>query len=108
MVNDSSVSTDINGNVHPPSDQNGNVTATEGEVVSNGANGHGACNGVNRDPEAKEANEGNEAVEERVNTYTNLDVCFLCGEPATIVCDKCGLVAFCSEKHQKLHRCLEI
>ena len=38
------------------------------------------------------------------STYTNLSVCFLCAEPATFVCDKCGLVAFCSEAHQKLHR----
>ena len=32
-------------------------------------------------------------------TYTKLDTCFLCGKPADpqLVCDKCGLVAACSE-----------
>ena len=104
MVNDSSVNTDINGNVQPPIDQNGNDTLTNGEVVANGANGDSGCNGVNGALKAEEAHGGKEAVDKSVNTYTNLDVCFLCGEPATFTCDKCGLVAFCSEKHQKLHR----
>ena len=37
-------------------------------------------------------------------TYTKLDVCFLCAAPATSVCDKCGLVAYCSEFCLKVHR----
>ena len=74
MVNDSHTNTDVNGNVKSTSDENAN--GCEGRVVE----------------------------EEEVNTYTKLDVCFLCGAPATMICDKCGLVAFCSEKHQKLHR----
>ena len=74
MVNDSHTNTDVNGNVKPTSDENAN--GGEGRVVE----------------------------EEEVKTYTKLDVCFLCGAPATMICDKCGLVAFCSEKHQKLHR----
>ena len=37
-------------------------------------------------------------------TYTNLDVCFLCAKKSTFICEKCGLVAFCSEACQKVHR----
>ena len=85
MVNDSNTNTDVNGNVKPSIDQNANDIAPA--PAANG--GEGSCKVVE---------------EEKVNTYTNLDVCFLCGEPATFTCDKCGLVAFCSEKHQKLHR----
>jgi len=42
--------------------------------------------------------------EAKENTYTNLKVCFICSKPATMVCEYCGLVAFCSEEHKKLHR----
>ena len=92
MVNESV--TDVNGNIDPHAEVNGNhveppPAPTE---ASNGiSNGAANGNGATSDP-APEA------------TYTKLDVCFLCAEPATFTCDKCGLVAFCSEAHQKLHR----
>ena len=94
MVTESSTSTststntDLNGNTQPdqPSDQNGNYPPATEE-----ANGGG---GAREDVVSEEAE----------NTYTKLDVCFLCAQPATFTCDKSGLVAFCSEKHQKLHR----
>jgi len=68
------------------------------EVVQNGAadqNGN-SC----KDEESTK----NSKVESKENTYTNLTVCFICSKPATETCDKCNLVAFCSEEHKKLHR----
>ena len=50
----------------------------------------------NEEPEAK--------VKAKVNTYTKLNVCFLCGKPSTETCDECNLVGFCSEDHKKAHR----
>ena len=85
MVNDSV--TDVNGNIDPQAEVNGNHVETPPAPAA-ATNGHGAA----VEPATPEA------------TYTKLDVCFLCGEPSTFTCDKCGLVAFCSEAHQKLHR----
>ena len=94
MVSDNNTNTDVNGNLQPDNDHNGN------QAPHNGANGVTEANG------APEANGVTEACvgEEEVKTYTNLSVCFLCAEPATLVCEKCGLIAACSEKHMKLHR----
>ena len=103
MVSDNN--TDVNGNLQPNTDHNGN------EAPQNGANGvseaevGGATetNGA-ADTEASGASNTASVAEEEVKTYTNLSVCFLCAEPAQIVCDKCGLIAACSEKHMRLHR----
>jgi len=62
-------------------------------------NGDADQNGNTEEESSKKATE-----EAKENTYTNLKVCFICSKPATEVCDKCGLVAFCSEAHKKLHR----
>ena len=100
MVSDNNTNTDVNGNLQPDTDHNGN------QPPHNEANGATEANGApepNGAPEANGASNGSVG-EEEVKTYTNLSVCFLCAEPATLVCEKCGLVAACSEKHMKLHR----
>ena len=106
MVSDNNTNTDLNGNIQPHTDHNGN------EAPHNGANGAPEANGATEANGAPEANGATEAHgasdgavgEEEVKTYSNLSVCFLCAEPATMVCEKCGLIAACSEKHMKLHR----
>ena len=109
MVSDNNTNTDVNGNLQPNTDHNGN------EAPQNGANGvseaeAGGATETNGAAETNGATETNGAsktdsvAEEEVKTYTNLSVCFLCAEPAQIVCEKCGLIAACSEKHMKLHR----
>ena len=90
--------TDVNGNIQPNTDHNGNEAPQNGAIESNGAT---EANGATETNVATEANGG---VEEEGATYTNLSVCFLCAEPATLICEKCGLIAACSEKHMKLHR----
>ena len=89
------------------------VTADIGEAVDSGAidtkeeteedaeNGAVKQNGYeskNKTPNSKSEENSIE------NTYTNLNVCFLCAKPSIETCDKCNLVGFCSEDHKKLHR----
>ena len=100
MVSDNNTSTDPNGNIQPDTDHNGNEAPQNGAAEANGAsqaNGATEAGGASNNDCVGEK-------EEEVKTYTNLSVCFLCAAPATMVCDKCGLVAACSEKQMKLHR----
>ena len=75
-------------------DFNGNIT-TENTINLDEVNG----NILN-----EEDHNGNGRAENAPGTYTNLDVCFLCAKKSTFICEKCGLVAFCSEACQKVHR----
>ena len=106
MVSDNNTNTDVNGNLQPDTDHNGNQAPHNGANGVTEANGSTESNGVTEANGSPEANGVTEASvgEEEVKTYTNLSVCFLCAEPATLVCEKCGLIAACSEKHMKLHR----
>ena len=106
MVSDNNTNTDVNGNLQPDTDHNGNQPPHNGANGVTEANGSTESNGVTEANGTPEANGVTEASvgEEEVKTYTNLSVCFLCAEPATLVCEKCGLIAACSEKHMKLHR----
>ena len=79
--------------------EEGSPLATQEQGSEVAQNGDAVKNGNTEEESSKKATE-----ESKENTYTNLKVCFLCGKPATEVCDKCGLVAFCSEAHKKLHR----
>ncbi|XP_023328599.1 protein msta isoform X2 [Eurytemora carolleeae] len=49
----------------------------------------------------------NGKTEEPEKTYGDPSVCFLCGIPSTTKCKVCGLVGFCSDQHQRLHRDIE-
>ena len=78
--------TDVNGNIDPRgSTENNNVEEVNGDSPN--------------DEDHIGNNNGNSS-----GTYTNLDVCFLCAKKSTFICEKCGLVAFCSEACQKVHR----
>ena len=112
MVSDNNINTDLNGNIRPGTDHNGNEAPHNGANGTTESNGATEANGVTETNGATEANgvtETNGATEagvgeEKVATYCDLSVCFLCAAPATLVCEKCGLIAACSEKHMKLHR----
>ena len=52
----------------------------------------------NEEPEAKPRDDA------KMNTYTKMNVCFLCAKPSTEICDHCNLVGFCSEDHKRAHR----
>ena len=100
MVSDNNINTDLNGNIRPGTDHNGNEAPHNGANGTTESNVATEANGVTETNGATEAGVG----EEKVATYCDLSVCFLCAAPATLVCEKCGLIAACSEKHMKLHR----
>jgi len=76
-----------------------------GENISSTKEVNGEKNGrVDQNGECEKEKEAKPVEDIKENTYTKLNVCFLCAEPSVDTCDKCGLVGFCSEDHQKLHR----
>ena len=79
------------------------VTDVNGNIDPRGAVGNNNVERANGNLPIDENQSGN-GNENAPGTYTKLDVCFLCAKKSTFICEKCGLVAFCSESCQKVHR----